>query len=36
VERALRQWVTSFRYEAIDASMPVVIDWIAVTASRGG
>jgi hypothetical protein len=36
VERALREWVTTFRYEPIDASMPAVIDWIAVTASRGG
>ena len=36
VERALREWVTSFRYEPVAASMPVVIDWIAVTASRGG
>jgi hypothetical protein len=36
VERALRAWVATFRYEPIDASMPAVIDWIAVTASRGG
>lgn len=35
VERALRAWVNSFRYGAVDAEMPVVIDWIAVTAARG-
>ena len=36
VELALRAWVSSFRYGPIDAEMPVVIDWIAVTATRGG
>ena len=36
VQRSLRTWVTSFRYAPIGAAMPVVIDWIAVTASRGG
>jgi hypothetical protein len=36
VEEALRSWVSSFRYGPIDAEMPVVIDWIAVTATRGG
>jgi len=36
VEEALRAWVSSFRYGPIDAEMPVVIDWIAVTATRGG
>ena len=36
VEEALRAWVSSFRYGPIDTEMPVVIDWIAVTATRGG
>lgn len=36
VEQALRTWVGSFRYGPVDAQMPVVIDWIAVTATRGG
>jgi len=36
IEQALRAWVSSFRYSPIDAEMPVVIDWIAVTAARGG
>jgi hypothetical protein len=36
VEKALRAWVGSFRYGPIDTRMPVVIDWIAVTATRGG
>jgi hypothetical protein len=36
VEEALRAWVSSFRYGPIDAELPVVIDWIAVTATRGG
>lgn len=36
VEQALRAWVSSFRYGPVDAQMPVVIDWIAVTATRGG
>jgi hypothetical protein len=36
VGEALRAWVGSFRYGPIEARMPVVIDWIAVTATRGG
>ena len=36
VQQALRAWVSSFRYGPVDAEMPVVIDWIAVTATRGG
>jgi hypothetical protein len=36
VEQALRAWVSSFRYGPVEAEMPVVIDWIAVTATRGG
>jgi hypothetical protein len=36
VEEALRAWVGSFRYGPIDARTPAVIDWIAVTATRGG
>ena len=36
VEEALRVWVSSFRYGPVATEMPVVIDWIAVTATRGG
>ena len=36
VEQALRSWVSSFRYGPIDAQTPVVMDWLAVTATRGG
>ena len=35
VEQALRAWVSSFRYGPVAVAMPAVIDWIAVTASRG-
>lgn len=36
VQQALRSWVSSFRYAPVEAPMAVVIDWLAVTASRGG
>jgi hypothetical protein len=36
VEVALRAWVGSFRYGPIDSRTSAVIDWIAVTARRGG
>jgi hypothetical protein len=35
VERALRAWVASFRYAAPERTVPTVIDWMYVTASRG-
>lgn len=36
VQQALRSWVSSFRYAPVGAAMPAVLDWLAVTASRGG
>jgi hypothetical protein len=36
VQQALRTWVSSFRYAPVGAAKPTVIDWLAVTASRGG
>lgn len=36
VQEALRTWVSTFRYAPLDAAMPAVLDWLAVTASRGG
>ena len=36
IEEALRQWVATFRYRPPGVAMETVIDWLAVTASRGG
>lgn len=36
VQDALRRWVSTFRYLPVGKEMPAVIDWINVTASRGG
>ena len=36
VQRALRTWVSSFRYAPLATAQPTVFDWLAVTASRGG
>jgi hypothetical protein len=36
VQQALRSWVSSFRYQPPGAAVPVVIDWMPVSASRGG
>lgn len=36
VQQALREWVSSFRYASVPDAMPMVIDWLEVTASRGG
>jgi hypothetical protein len=36
VQQALREWVSSFRYTPVADATPMVIDWIEVTASRGG
>lgn len=36
VQQALRTWVSSFRYAPLDTARPTVLDWLAVTASRGG
>ena len=36
VQDALRRWVSTFRYMPVSKEMPAVIDWMNVTASRGG
>jgi len=36
VQQALREWVSSFRYTPVADAVPMVIDWMEVTASRGG
>jgi hypothetical protein len=36
VQDALRSWVSSFRYAPVRTAMPAVLDWLEVTASRGG
>jgi hypothetical protein len=36
VQDALRQWVTTFRYKPIAQDTQTVLDWLSVTASRGG
>lgn len=36
VQRALLDWVATFRYRPVAEVTPTVVDWMAVTASRGG
>jgi hypothetical protein len=36
VEEALRQWVATFRYRPVDEATEAVLDWMSVTAPRGG
>jgi len=36
VQQALQDWVATFRYRPVAEATPTVIDWIAVTARRGG
>jgi hypothetical protein len=36
VQQALREWVSSFRYTPVADALPMVIDWMEVTAPRGG
>jgi hypothetical protein len=36
VQQALQDWVATFRYRPVAEPTPTVIDWIAVTARRGG
>jgi len=36
VQDALRRWVESFRYAPLAGPVPAAIDWMAVTAQRGG
>jgi hypothetical protein len=36
VQDALRQWVATFRYRPVDDPTATVLDWMIVTATRGG
>lgn len=36
VQEALRQWVSTFRYRPVDEPTAAVLDWMGVTAARGG
>lgn len=36
VQEALRHWVASFRYRPVDQPTATVLDWLVVTANRGG
>ena len=36
VQDALREWVATFRYRPVDAPTTAVLDWLGVTAARGG
>lgn len=36
VQDALRQWVSTFRYRPVDVPTAAVLDWMGVTAARGG
>ena len=36
VQDALRHWVESFKYAPLAGPLPATIDWMAVTAARGG
>ena len=36
VQDALRNWVESFQYAPLAGPRPATIDWMAVTAARGG
>lgn len=36
VQQALEAWVATFRYRPVAEATPTVVDWMAVTATRGG
>jgi hypothetical protein len=36
LQLALRQWVSTFRYRPVSQATPAAIDWMGVTAARGG
>jgi len=36
VQEALRHWVESFEYAPLAVPLPATIDWMAVSAARGG
>lgn len=36
VQEALRRWVATFEYRPVAESTPATVDWMSVTARRGG
>ena len=36
IGEALRQWVATFRYQPLGRPVPSTVDWLGVTARRGG
>jgi hypothetical protein len=36
VQEALRAWVSRFQYRPVAAATAAVVDWMGVTAARGG
>ena len=36
VQQALETWVATFRYRPLSDATPAVVDWMVVTAPRGG
>jgi hypothetical protein len=36
VQDALRRWVSTFEYRPVTESTPATLDWMGVTARRGG
>jgi hypothetical protein len=36
MQQALREWVSTFRYRPVDEPTAAVLDWMGVTADRGG
>jgi hypothetical protein len=36
VQEALRVWVSTFQYRPVAAATAAVVDWMGVTAARGG
>lgn len=36
VQQALRDWVGTFEYRPVGEATPTVVDWMVVTATRGG
>jgi hypothetical protein len=36
VQQALEDWIETFQYRPVAEATPTVVDWMAVTAARGG
>jgi hypothetical protein len=36
VQQALREWIATFQYRPVAEAIPAEVDWMAVTAVRGG